>query len=333
MALNYTDEEFHQISLEEYFEEDVKPNMFAVSKVFAEARKQMNLAEYKAFTYALSNIRWKDKCPDVIYMDKKAVAKLVGINSDSDHLSQNLKHSIGQMAAHSFLEFSNKDSGEWINGYFVTSIGFFKNRVRIRMNQDYLSLFGDLDKNYITMWSGDIFKMHSERSVKFYELLRLNSDSRIGVNTGTMSTRKFKEIFNIPKDGEGSYVRKNGHFNRPSFEKRVIDPVCEDLANTDMIQLILQPNGKYYEKVKRGNRVIAYKFHWTISMRPRVASAPEVKKIQDRIDKNPQVLKVAKNIIDGDSKPVEKAKIRNEFNNFQQNEYDFDDLEQDLLGN
>lgn len=331
--LRETDESYHQITLEEYFTQEIKPNMFAVSKVFAEARKQMNLAEYKAFTYALSNIRWKDKCPDVLYMDKKVIAKLVGVNSDPDHLSQDLKHSIGQMPTHSFLEFSNKDSGEWINGYFVTSIGFFKNRIRIRMNSDYLSLFGNLDRNYITMWSDDIFKMHSERAIKFYELLRLNSDTRLSINEGTVGIKTFKGLFGIPKDGEGSYMRKNGHFDRYTFEKRVIDPVCADLSNTDMIQLIVQSNGKYYEKIKRGNRIIAYKFNWTISTHPRVASAGEVKKIQDRVDKNPQVLKVAKDIIDGDSKPPVKAKNRNEFNNFRQNEYDFDELEQDLLGN
>lgn len=74
-------------------------------------------------------------------------------------------------------------------------------------------------------------------------------------------------MFDIPKEGKGSYMRsrQNGGFDRSKFEKQVIDPVCEELAKTEMITLILTPDGKFYEKVKRGNRVIAYKFHWTIT--------------------------------------------------------------------
>ena len=103
--LRNTDEEYHQISLEEYFESDVKPNLFAVSRVFAEAKKQMTLSEYKAFVYALSTIKWKEECPDTIYLDKKEVAKAVGIESDPDHLSENLYRAIRGMKKHSFLEF------------------------------------------------------------------------------------------------------------------------------------------------------------------------------------------------------------------------------------
>lgn len=326
--LKETDETNHQMTIEEYFEKDLKPNLFAVSRVFAEARKQMNLAEYKAFTLALCSVKWKEACPDVLYIDKKTAAHIVGVNSDSDHLSQDLKRSIGELPVHSFLKFADKDTEEWVNGCFVTSIGFFKNRVRIRMSPDYLSLFGNLDKNYITMWSADIYKLHSERAVKFYELLRENSDTRLDVNTGTVGIRTFKELFEIPKDGEGSYMRsdKNGGFDRAKFEARVIDPVCADLAHTEMIKLILQPNGKYYEKVKQGNRVIAYKLFWTISQHPRVASAQEVAEIQERVDSDPQVLKVAKDIVKGEKAGKRKnARIKNGFTDFEGNRTDTTD--------
>lgn len=327
--LRETDEQYHQIELEEYFNGEIKGNLFAVSRIFAEARKQMTLSEYKMFAYALTSVKWKDKCPDIIYLDKKEIAQIVGITeSDASDLSQHLKRSVGDLAKHSYLEFSDKASGAWANGFFVTSIAFFKNRIRIRMNQDYLPLFGELERGYITMWSGDIFKMRSERAVKFYEVLRENSDTRKEMQTGTISIRFLKELFGIPKDGKGSYMYK-GHFRRPEFEKRVIDAICEDLANTEMIQLILQPNGKYYEKVKRGNRVIAYKLFWTISSHPRVASAAEVKEIQEKVDADAQVLKVAKDIVKG-KKNTKKDGTK--FNtNFQQRDYDYNALEAALL--
>ena len=109
--------------------------------------------------------------------------------------------------------------------------------------------------------------------IKFYELLRENSDTRETINSGTVGIRKFKEMFDIPKEGKGSYTRNDEkhHFNRPEFEKYFIDPVCEELAKTDMIRLILQPDGKYYQKEKKGNRVNSYKFFWTINTRRRAS--------------------------------------------------------------
>lgn len=319
--LRETDEQYHQIELEEYFDEEIKGNLFAVSRIFAEARKQMTLSEYKMFAYALTSVKWKDKCPDILYLDKREIAQIVGITeSDASDLSQHLKRSVGDMAKHSYLEF--KASGAWANGFFVTSIAFFKNRIRIRMNEDYLPLFGELERGYITMWSDDIFKMRSERAVKLYEVLRENSDTRKDIQMGTISVKYLKELFNIPKEGKGSYVRQNGHFSRPEFEKRVIDPICEDLSKSEMIHLILQPDGRFYEKIKRGNRVIAYKLYWTISSHPRVATAQEVAKIREKVDKNPEILKVAKDIVS--KKKKSKSEKKSTFNGYNHEEIDWD---------
>ena len=267
MAMNYTDEEYHQMTLEECFQEEVTPNLFGVSMIFTEARRNMTLAEYKAFALALSHHDWTQPCPDTLYLDKDEVIKAVGIKTDIDHESYDLMRSIGEMPIHSFLKFADKDKDIYVNGCFVITIASFRKRVRIRLNPDYLGLFGCLDgkeSRYITMWSGDIFKMNSERAIQFYELLRENSDTREAVNSGTVSIRKFKEMFDIPKDGKGSYMTADGHFKRTHFERYVIDPLSEELAKTDMIRLILQPDGKYYQKEKIGNRVKSYKFFWTI---------------------------------------------------------------------
>jgi hypothetical protein len=114
------------------------------------------------------------------------------------------------------------------------------------------------------------------------------------------------------------------------FEKRVLDPLCDDLAKCKMINLILQPDGKYYEKVKSGKRVQGYRFYWTYTSHPKVASAAEVKQIQERVDRNPQVLKVARDVLAGEKKP-KKSQKKNAFSNFNQRDYDFDELERAIL--
>lgn len=276
MSMKYSDEEYHQMTIEELYEVEIKPNLFAVSRIFAEAHKQMNLAEYKVFTLGLSRIDWTQPCPDTIYFDKKELASVIGIQSDIDHLSQDLKRAIGQMPKHSFIEFDEKGKDFYVSGNFVRTIAMFKNVVRLKIEDEFLGLFGNLDakkevSKYITMWSGDVFRMKSERAVLFYELLRDNSDTREAINSGTVGIKKFKEMFDIPKDGKGSYMREKGGFDRKNFETRVIDPLCEELQKTEMITLILTPEGKYYEKIKNGNRVIAYKFYWTINdPKPRI---------------------------------------------------------------
>ena len=329
--MNYTDEEFHQITIDETYNVEFKPNMFAVSRIFAEAHKQMTAAEYKTFALALSRIEWEKPCPDTLYLDKKEVAEIVGINSDPDHLSVDLNRAIGEMPKHSFLKFSEKAKGLYVNGNFVRTIAMFKNIVRIRLEEEFLGLFGDLqkDRQYITMWLEDI-KGLNERAILFYELLRDNSDTRISVNEGTVSIKKFKEMFEIPKDGPGSYMRGNqNHFDRSNFEKYVIDPVCESLTKTSMIRLILQPDGKYYQKIKKGNRVIAYKFFWALSMHPAVATAAEMKELREEVGpevgKDPVVLKVAKDIVAGKKKPKAKKQANN-FHNFTERETDYQDL-------
>ena len=333
--MNYTDEEYHQMTFEDYYVGEVKSNLFAVGRIFAEARKQMNLNEFKTFSLALSKINWTHPCPDTLYLDKKELAKALNINSDIDHLSQDLKRAIGEMPRHSYLEFNEKGREYYVSGNFIRTLAMFKNVVRIRLEEEFLGLFGNLDgkqeiSKYITMWSGDIFQMRSERSVLFYELLRENSDTRLMQNTGTVSIRKFKEMFNIPKSGKGSYMREKGGFDRANFEKRVIDPLCEDLSKTRMIQLIIQPNGKFYQKVKRGNRVIAYQFSWSITMMPKVVMASEDTEVNERAIRDPKIMKVANDILKGEKK-AKRTRKQNSFNNFEQRQYDRS-LELLLLG-
>lgn len=274
---------------------------------------------------ALTHIKWNERNKNYVRLDKKDLAEKVGVNSDADHLSQNLKRAIGKLPQHSFLEFVNGD--DWINGCFCTQIACYKNVVRLKFDEDYMPLFQELSKenNYVTMWADDLFKMSSERSILFYEELRLHSDTR-KENSRIYGIKDFKQLFNIPKDGEGSYMTKDGHFARAHFEKYIIDPICKDLAKCDMINLTLNPDGKPYRKVKnRHGNVLGYEFQWTVSTHPKVATAEELKMISEK----PEVIKVAKDILTGD-----KKKKKNSFNDFEQrNDIDYDELEKLLLDN
>jgi len=335
---DFDDEMKGQLSIEDLY--NPPERMFAVSNIFARARKEMSLVEQKTFVYALSQIDWTksaDEQSTVVNLDKKTLANILGYKADSTDISQNIWREIKHIWRNSYIDISDKDRGTYDSGTVIYRITMSKNLIRLHFSPDYFSLFTGLGNNYITMWSSDIFKMTSKRSVQFYEQLRQMSYETYSVGNNEFAyawgVKRIKEMFDIPKEGKGSYMREKGGFDRTNFEKYVIEPICKDLMKCKMIQLVIQPDGKPYEKVKEKNRVRGYKFYWTLSQRPAVADAGEVKAITDRVDKDPQVLKVAKDIIKGEKKPKKgkKDKDKGSFFNFEQREYDHEELERRLL--
>lgn len=306
--------------------------LVAVSNIFARARKHMSLPEQKAFIYALTEINFTEPTNNnIIYLDKRTLAEIVGVHSDIDHMSVDLFKQIKDLPQHSFIEISKDDTdgGLFDSGMVITRLTMLKNRVRIKFENEYMGLFTGLNAKYITMWSTDIFKMTSKRTVLFYEYLRVHMDTREETHSALLGVRAFKELFGIPKTGEGSYMRKGEHFNRVGFEKHVIDPLFDDMKHCKMIKLLVNPDGSFYTKEKHGSRVAGYRFNWVFSGRPGIATAEEVKEINDHMKKDPTLLKVANDIIHGEKK--KKQTKRNSFTDFEQRDYDFDDLEAKLL--
>ena len=320
-----------QLSIEDLYAPPER--LFAVSRIFARARKEMSLAEQQTFVYALSEFRFTENAKsNYVRLDKRTLANILGIHSDADHLSVDLFDNIKDMTAHSHIEIRERDLDLYASGFLITSVVSFKNIVRIRFNEDYLPLFTGLSKDYITMWSSDIFRMSTRRSVQFYEYLRQETDTREQVNTIGLGIKALKELFDIPKSGPGSYMREKGGLDRTQFERRVIMPLCDDLKKTRMIRLVLQPDGMPYQKIKRGNRVLGYRFDWSYTSHPAVADSETVRQLQDRVDKNPQILRIARDLANGGKSSKKKAgPVAGTFNNFAPSGNDWDELAMQIM--
>ncbi len=286
--------------------------LFAVSRIFARARKEMNLAEQKTFVYALSQLKFTEEAKtNYIKLEKKTLAQILDMKSDPDHLSVDLYNMIKDLPKHSYIEINEKDLDFQSSGFIITAVTRFKNIIRLRFNEEYMGLFTGLSTDYITMWSKDIFRMTTRRSVQFYELLRQETDTRLEINDLLYGIRAFKAMFDIPETGEGSYMRKDNHFDRASFERYVIHPLCDDLKHCEMIKLLLQPDGKPYEKVKVGNRVIGYRFRWIFNARPKPSN----------LQKKEDTTAIPEHAT-AEKKPSKKPNKKNQFNNFPQRNYD-----------
>lgn len=316
--------------------------LFAVARIFARAKKKMSLGEMKALAWVLTFIKFKNEpVTDTVVVDLNFLAQKIGVNSDRSHLRSDVFRVIRDMRKNSSIEIADVDRKYYDSGSFIRRVTISGDKVRFIFEPQYLGLFTGLTKDFITLWAEDISKMETKRSMQFYEYLRQLTDGKSTEYDVLLGVRRLKEIFDIPKDGPNSYMRKNGGFDRSNFEKNVIDPICEDLEKCEMIKLLIvgevadekAKNGKkkkiYYEKVKDGKRVIGYRFHWAFSARPQIATAEKVKEIKDEAIKDPSLLKIAGDIVKGKKKTGRKN--TNPFNQFEQNQYDFDKLEKEIL--
>ena len=87
-----------------------------------------------------------------------------------------------------------------------------------------------------------------------------------------------------------------------------------------------------YKRIKQGRKLIGYELVWNVTDYPRISDANEAQETQNMIEKDPSVLKIARDIKRG-RKKQKKGSKNNPFNDFQQNVYDFDELEKMLLDN
>lgn len=240
-------------------------NLIAVSKVFARAQKQMNAAEFKTFIAALTKIKFTESNnSNIVTLDKRKLAKLCGFESDDGHLTSDFKRAIDKLPSNSFVRFSIKDTGEWVNGVMIDQIGYVRGQIIVRFNHDYMPLFEDLVDNFITFLPSDIFQMKSSRTMIFYENLRLHSDTRKSVCTKTFSIDYLKELFDIPNTDKGSYVNKESKLDVGNFEKHIIQPLISDIEHCKMIKLIVNQDGKCYKKIKEYGKVVGFSFAWKV---------------------------------------------------------------------
>ena len=303
--------------------EDIPEEMVGMSKVFARAKKRMSLNEFKTFIYCLCQIHWTDpEMPKTVCLDKITLARILKMSVDPVNLARNLRLKIGDLVDHSIITFESKDSKKWQKGALITRVAINEDRVVIiDFNPAYAQLFCNLKKDFILLWSKDVFGMESDRSITIYEFLRLNCDTRV-TNSRVFTIDQIRELLDIPMSGTGSYMRKDGRFDRHAFETKVLDLICEDLERCEMLKLVPQEdkNGdmQLYKRIKQGRKLIGYEFVWNVTDYPRISDAHEAQETKQMIEKDPSVLKIARDIKRGKKKKTKE----NTFNQFEKKEYD-----------
>jgi len=254
--------------------------IFAVSKDFAKAAKHFTVCEMKALAYALTEVDFRKPMPDAVVLDKKLLANAFGIKTKSGNRTNIIKKKIAKIATHSEIEYRDN---EWnLSGEKTTIIDTVEfspvEKIIISFTEDGRKLFGNLQAgNYLIMSTGDIFRMRNINSAILYEYFRYMSFNTAEVNSIGIGIKRFKTLFSMPQDGPGSYMRKKGGFDRSNFEKKVLEPICDDLKKCQMIKLTLDGGNYLKERDTSGMRVKGYKFQWSIEMKKEKWNFPEEK--------------------------------------------------------
>lgn len=304
--------------------------LFAISKAFARSKDGMTMTEKKLCSIYLSKLEWKNLNNErEIWIDKSEIMETLGSEIDADHQSYYLRQLAQNMVHHSELHFQGADRNEWEDIPLFTNRKSTKNKLMIKLNEDAMPHLQNLSCDYITLFLADILHfpntVEGKRAYKLYEYLRLNSDSRRRECETILTTKKIKELFDIPYQGEGSYIRKDGSLDRKNFEKYVIEPVLRILANCSHV--VLFDFGKdqkgerlLYNKIKKHGMVEGYELMYSINM--------TCKKIKPKtiiaLKESPQVAKVAQDLMNADKKPRKKTDI-------EKSDCDFEELEKRLL--
>lgn len=247
------------------------------AKALARAKNNMNMQQNKLAAIYLSKVNWSAPTENLeIWIPKSEIMEKLGSEMDSTDQSTYLRKLAHDTVRNSELHFDGEDKDEWDDMPLFTRRKSTKNMMMMKVFDDAIELVSDLKDDYITVFLDDVLRFESNidglRGYVLYEYLRLYSDTR-KMNTRIISTKDFKELFNIPKDGKGSYMRENGGFDRTNFERRVIEPALKMVAKCEHVVLHnfgTDKNGEpiLYRKVKKNGMVQGYELIYTINKYP-----------------------------------------------------------------
>lgn len=279
------------------FEVNVKPKpienslenqMIAMGKALLRAKKVMSIEERKLLMMGLTKIKWnKEGNPLEVELSKVEVADVMQWNYDSSDRSRYIRQLATNLMRHSMIQIDGADKEEWDDGMLIVRIRSTRGSVFLNFAEQFRPLLENLtrDKDFVTIWANDIYHFKSIHSYLLFEELRLHCDTT-QTNFREYTTKQLKEIFEIPRDGEGSYMRfdKNQNkmtFNRPMFEKQVLDKAIAEINSGKMMSIYPIPGtegakkGKCYDKLKRNGYVSAYQFKYVVRTRTVKPDYPE----------------------------------------------------------
>ena len=166
--------------------------------------------------------------------------------------------------------------------------------LRVRVNPDLAFLLNKIGREFTRFEFGEFIKLESKYSKNLYRLLKQYR------STGTykVNADRFRELMDCPPK-----------YKNMTFMRDCVNVAVSELSHGYFADLAVTPIRAH----KRGAPIVAYEFTFRKS-----DQVPGQYHISDYVEQNKQVR--------------QGKKSKNRFNNFNQRDYDFNELEKQLLG-
>lgn len=235
----------------------------------------------------------KDKGQDLIKLEYGELKTKLGLERQTDKYFHNELYKMAGKLSKINCSFMNENKFVAFN-LFSTFTGDLDTRtLTVRVNIDFQFLLNELAKNFTSFELREFVQLESKYSKNLYRLLKQYR------RTGTykVEAEKFRELMDCPK----SYPNRE-------FMRVCVNVAIKELSNGYFKDLKVEP----IRAKKRGAPIVAYTFTF------RKSKDIPGQQGMDITDQEPAATKL-------------KSKGKNKFNNFPQREYDWEDLEGQLL--
>lgn len=237
--MNQKDETF------QFPDNDLHNQIISMDNELAKQATNFTVEEQRLFYITLASIRPNQKS-NIVEIDKKAVLDMLGFKSQNQY--SRLRSMFTKMIKKSLI--LSGDDEIWNDGFLFYKCRTTKKKIYIYVDDEYIPLLIELQPGFTRLLSDDAISFNSKYSMILYQqLMRLNNKGDYGVG---FTTKELKTIFGLSKD---DYVKKDGHFNRTTFENRTIDIAIKDINEKSKCIQNLR-----YEKRKKNGRVQGYVF-------------------------------------------------------------------------
>lgn len=236
----------------------------------------------------------KDKGQDLIDLEYGELKKKLGLEKQTDKYFHNELYKMAGKLSKINCSFMNENKFVAFNLFSTFTGDLDTKKLTVRVNIDFQFLLNELTRNFTSFELQEFVQLESKYSKNLYRLLKQYR------RTGTyrVEAEKFRDLMDCPK----SYANK-------VFMHDCVGVAVKELSNGYFKDLKVEP----IRAKKRGAPIVAYKFTFKKSH-----DVPG-QTFMDNLD--PETV----------SKPPAKPDSKNRFNNFPQRDYDFNDLEGELL--
>ena len=237
----------------------------------------------------------KGKGQELITLDYTSMKKELGMERQADRYFHDELYRMSEKLSKIHCNFKDEKRFVVFNLFSTFDGNLEEKTLSVRVNVDYEYLLNEITKNFTRFELAEFVRLDSKYSKNLYRLLKQYR------KTGSykVDAVKFRELMGCP----ASYTNK-------LFMYECVNPAVKELSRGYFDNLTVEP----IKAAKRGAPIVAYQF--TFSPSDQIPGQMSIYDLDDQEPKKPR---------------AKKKPTGNKFNNFEQRQYDYADLESKIL--